>query len=239
VQLLDYGFGLNPRQGVGQLPPWQKSGGNFVANFSESGGVSGMAYGAQWSTTLADGSWKDIVDPGPAPVHTFTLPIAGKTRLFWRFVVGEDPNYVPDPLAGAVATQSSGYSGDLYPASNALDGNLTNSTHTDSGDTAPKWTVTLRFNIPISEVVLYDRAGGWKERLRNITVRVFSDAAGTVPVFTSALLNPGNVLNGPATLSVNTGAVSARVIRVSRGPSTPASADDGVLTPGKVQLTNP
>jgi len=47
VQLLDYGFGLNPRQGVGQLPPWQKSGGNFVANFSEPGGVSGMAYGAQ------------------------------------------------------------------------------------------------------------------------------------------------------------------------------------------------
>lgn len=233
VNLLEFGFGLNPRLGGGQIPPWQKIGENYVANFSEPGGVSGLSYGAEWSTTLAPGSWREVVDTGTAPVHTFTLPIAGNPRLFWRFVIGEDPNFVPNPFAGAVATQSSGYFGDFYPASNALDGNLNNFTHTDTTDPAPAWTVTLPFATPISEIVLYNCTGCCPERLRNITVRVFSDAAGTVPVFTSAVLNPGNVLNGPAILNVSTGSVEARVIRVYRGPSSPANADDGILSLGE------
>ena len=83
--------------------------------------------------------------------------------------------------------------------------------------------MTLPFATPISEVVLNNRTGCCPERLRNITVRVFSDAAGTVPVFTSEVLNPNNAVNGPSILSVSTGSIEARVIRVSKGPSTPSA----------------
>jgi hypothetical protein len=133
-----------------------------------------------------------------------------------------DPG-TPISLAGALATQSSGYQGgDPFPASNAIDGNLNNFTHTALGDPAPTWTLTLPSETQVGGTFLYNRTDCCGERLRNITVRVFSDAAGTVPVFTSAVLNPNNVLNSPATLSVSPGNATGRVIRVSRGPSTPA-----------------
>jgi hypothetical protein len=157
--------------------------------------------------------------------------------MFWRFKI-TDPG-TPISLAGATATQSTGYFGDCYPASNAIDGNLNNFTHTDRGDPAPMWTLTLPSDTQIGGILLSNRTDCCGERLRNITVRVFSDAAGTVPVFTSAVLNPNNVLNSPATLSVSPGNVTGRVIRVSRGLSDNPTADDGVLSLGEVQLTSP
>jgi hypothetical protein len=101
----------------------------------------------------------------------------------------------PISLAGATATQSSGFG--PYPASYAIDGNLNNFTHTDPADPAPTWTLTLPSDTQIGSILLSNRTDCCGERLSNITVRVFSDAAGTVPVFTSAVLNPNNVLNSP------------------------------------------
>ena len=241
VNIVEFGFGLNPRlPGPPQIPQWQKIGGNYVVNFSTPGGVSGMSNGAEWSTTLSSGSWHEIPDTGIAPQHSFILPIGSNPRLFWRFAIGEDPNFVPNPLPGAGAAQSSDYyAGAPYLASNALDGNPSTFTHTAANDPDPTWTVTLPFATPISEIVLYNRTQGWQERLRNITVRVFSDAAGTVPVFTSTVLDPDNVLNGPAILSVSTGNVDARVIRVSRGLSDNPIGDDRCLTLGEVKLSDP
>ncbi len=156
--------------------------------------------------------------------------------MFWRFEVTDSGT--PISLAGAVATQSSAYCAGGYPASNAIDGNLNSFTHTDPADTAPTWTLTLPIDTQIGGILLYNRSFAG-DRLRNITVRVFSDAAGTVPVFTSAVLNPNNVLNGPATLSVSTGNVTGRVIRVSRGLSDNPSGDDRALSLDEVQLTSP
>ena len=239
VNLVEFGFGLNPRLPGGQLPTWQKVGGNYLASFPQPNGVGDILYGAEYSLTLAPGSWREILDTGTGSQHTFSVPIAGNTRMFWRFLVSENLDSVPNPLLGAVATQSSGYFGDFYPASNALDGNLNNFTHTDATDPAPTWTVTLPFATPISEIALYNRVGCCGERLRNITVRVFSDAAGTVPVFTSAVLNPNNALNSPAALNVFTGSIEARVIRVYRGLSDNPVGDDRVLSLGEVILTSP
>ena len=144
----------------------------------------------------------------------------------------------PISLAGAVATESTNLFGS-YPASNALDGDVNSFSHTATGDTAPTWTLTLPVATPVSGIFLYNRTQGWKERLRNITIRVFSDAAGTMEVFNSGVLNPNNVLNGPATLSVSPGDVTARVISVYRGLTDNPVGDDGALSLAEVKLFGP
>ncbi len=74
--LLEFDFGLNPTQNsAGQLPRPQKVGGNFVASFTQPAGVSGITYGAEWSTTLLNGSWTPIPDTGAGSTHTFSISI--------------------------------------------------------------------------------------------------------------------------------------------------------------------
>ena len=65
VNLLKFAFGLNPVLNTpGQLPRPQRTDTNFVATFTQPSGVSGILYGAEWSLTLAPGSWTDIPDTG-------------------------------------------------------------------------------------------------------------------------------------------------------------------------------
>ena len=42
------------------LPKPVRSGGNFIASFTQPSGVSGITYGAEWSTTLQPGSWLPV-----------------------------------------------------------------------------------------------------------------------------------------------------------------------------------
>jgi PKD repeat protein len=86
--LLEFAFGLSPKQNsAGTLPEPQKIGGNLVITFTQPTGVSGIAYGAEWSQTLLPGSWTPVADTGTQPQHTFSVPIGTKPQLYMRLKV--------------------------------------------------------------------------------------------------------------------------------------------------------
>ncbi len=144
---------------------------------------------------------------------------------------------VPLDLTGAAATQSSSYGGGAYPASNAIDGNLGNFTHTDIPETNATWTLTLPSAMNFDIVRIWNRGDGCcGYRLRDITVTAFSDAGGLNNIFTSPQLNPGNVLNGPQRIDLSTPPLAARVLKISRAAYDQNSHDGSVLSLGEVQL---
>jgi len=73
-----------------QLPQMQVSGGNMFYSFTEPFGVSGIAYGAQWSATMQPHDWHAITDTGDTsatpPGHLFSIPMTG-SQLFMRLTV--------------------------------------------------------------------------------------------------------------------------------------------------------
>jgi len=86
--LLEYAFGLNPTQGVSRaLPVPQVNGSNYVLSFTRPPGVSGVSYGAEWSATLAPGSWVSIPNTSTPPQHTFSVPLSGNSKVFVRLKV--------------------------------------------------------------------------------------------------------------------------------------------------------
>lgn len=86
--LVEYAFGLNPQLGdTGLLPQAQQSGGNFVTSFTQAAGVTGITYGAEWSSTLLSDSWTPVADTGTPPQHTFSVPGASSPQLFMRLRV--------------------------------------------------------------------------------------------------------------------------------------------------------
>lgn len=88
VNLIEFAFGLNPKQSsVGLLPKPQQIAGNLVVSFTQPSGVSGVTYGAKWSQTLASESWISVVDSGSSPQHTFSVPMGIKLKCFIRLVV--------------------------------------------------------------------------------------------------------------------------------------------------------
>jgi uncharacterized delta-60 repeat protein len=88
TNILEFAFGLNPMQsGAIQLPQPQRVGGNYVVSFTEPAGVSGITYGAEWSTTLAPGSWQPITDTGSGSGHIFSVPHGDQPRMFFRFKI--------------------------------------------------------------------------------------------------------------------------------------------------------
>jgi hypothetical protein len=91
VNLLEFAFGMNPTlNSAGQLPSGQIIGSNFVINFTQPAGVTGITYGAEWSTSLS-GTWNPITDTGISPLHTFSVPIGSSTKLFVRLKVTTVP----------------------------------------------------------------------------------------------------------------------------------------------------
>jgi hypothetical protein len=71
------------------LPVAQNSGGNLFFSFNEPVGVSGINYGAQWSTTLQANDWHAITDTGSCGAHFFSVPIGSNAKLFIRLNVSE------------------------------------------------------------------------------------------------------------------------------------------------------
>ena len=70
-----------------QLPQAQRTGGNFGFSFTQPAGVTGIVYGAEWSTTLQSNDWHAITESGTGSQHVFSVPIANNTRLFLRLKV--------------------------------------------------------------------------------------------------------------------------------------------------------
>lgn len=90
--LIEFAFGLDPKQGGScVLPLPQRIGNNFSMGFSEPIGISGVRYGAEWSASLLPGSWTPITDTGVPPQHQFTVPVGSQNQLFLRFTISEQP----------------------------------------------------------------------------------------------------------------------------------------------------
>ncbi|HEX2746488.1 MAG TPA: discoidin domain-containing protein [Verrucomicrobiales bacterium] len=144
------------------------------------------------------------------------------------------PLVAPLSLAGAVAQQSPEEYAN-YPASLAIDGNRGNFTHTLEECPDPWLTVTLPEAKDFSTVVIYNRTECCGERLQNITVTVYAGTDETVPLFTSATLNPDGVLGIPASLTVEFPSVlHAQKVKIRRQPGTGPAP--GVLSIGEVEL---
>lgn len=75
-----------------QLPVPQRAGNTFTVSFTEPAGVTGVTYGASYSTSLQSGSWTPIPDTGSGTTHTFSAPVsAGDTKVFIQLSVTAVP----------------------------------------------------------------------------------------------------------------------------------------------------
>ncbi|NQW99714.1 PQQ-dependent sugar dehydrogenase [bacterium] len=88
VNLVEFAFGLDPKQGSPiALPQPQLTAGVFGVSFSQPAGVAGVRYQAEWSSSLAMGSWALIPDTGTGTLHTFNIPAGTHPRVFLRYRV--------------------------------------------------------------------------------------------------------------------------------------------------------
>ena len=46
-------------------------------SFTQPAGVSGITYGAEWSTTMKSGEWFPVTDTGSGNQHVFSIPMSG------------------------------------------------------------------------------------------------------------------------------------------------------------------
>ena len=119
------------------------------------------------------------------------------------------------------ATQSTTFGGSRFPARLAIDGNLTNFTHTASTDTTPSWSLTLSETTLIESIVLHNR-DGLGSRLRDINVYIL-DESGEQVNFKSHFQNRHNRNSNPDSIKIDLieitgGPVEGRRIRVVRTP---------------------
>ncbi len=83
--LIAHAFGLDA-PGAGDLPRGKLVDGNYVIEFTQPPGVTGITYGAESSATLLPGSWTEVPDSGTGAQHTFSLPVT-RGQLFMRLRV--------------------------------------------------------------------------------------------------------------------------------------------------------
>ncbi len=138
------------------------------------------------------------------------------------------------------ASQSSTLGG--FVAGNAVDGNTSTFSHTNSGDLTPSWEVNLGSTQEISSIEITTRSGCCTpERDYNLIVEVL-DAGGNV-VFTNPTLNPWDgtgtppVVGAPAIFDVQLGtAVAGQRVRISKSPAFSATSNNEVLQLGEIEV---
>ena len=84
INIVEYGFGLNPTNSASRLPLPQIVGSNVTVEFNEPVGISGISYGAEWSLRLDGTNWTPISDVGTVPQHVFSVPAGTNETLFIR-----------------------------------------------------------------------------------------------------------------------------------------------------------
>jgi hypothetical protein len=86
--LLEFAFGLHPLQPSPSQPAqWQREGNSLTCTFTQPAGVSGISYGAEWSPSMAPGTWQTLPDTATPPQHAFSTPIDSNTKKFVRLRV--------------------------------------------------------------------------------------------------------------------------------------------------------
>ncbi|MCE9612860.1 MAG: alpha-L-fucosidase [Lentisphaerae bacterium] len=230
---------------------------------------AGNAFPAELCATIrADGKWfwsagadatksVDLVlgqrDVANARLAAYLLDVTPDTRglipdsqvavLSALGVAGQDVNLALDRPAMLSSTWTR--DGLNLTAGQAVDGLIStlNMAHTDAGDTAPWWRVQLDQASVIARVII-DNRPGYAGRLRDITIAVLDDSLQAV--YTSEVLNPGNVLGGgpaeyngnePATLTVDLPpGVRGRVVRITRAAEGGATDDQCALALPEVRV---
>ena len=82
TNVMEFAYGLNPtKPDSGALPQFQFGSAEIAVSFATPYGVSGITYGAEWSSTLLPGSWIALPDTGSGGQHTFTLPMNGPQQF--------------------------------------------------------------------------------------------------------------------------------------------------------------
>jgi hypothetical protein len=85
ANLIEFAFDLDPtRNSAGLLPVPERIGGELAIRFTPPAGTTGILHGAEWSTTLQPDSWVPVTNSGVPPAHVFSVPVAGKPRLYLR-----------------------------------------------------------------------------------------------------------------------------------------------------------
>ncbi|MGJ8723636.1 MAG: choice-of-anchor Q domain-containing protein [Roseibacillus sp.] len=152
-------------------------------------------------------------------------------------------------LTGSTATQSSNIDNPVqvpprFPASNAIDGNFGNFTHTNDGDAMASLTLDFGSDRNMGLLRLHNRGDGCcQNRLRNLTVQLL-DANDNI-LHTSLLLNPDNILGftafpfvepNPASIDVFLPQeLAARKVKISRSSPTNNSREDRLLSIGEIE----
>lgn len=90
-----------------------------------------------------------------------------------------------------------------------------NQFHSGSGDRYPWWQVDLGQVYLIQEIVIWNRVDCCQTRLRDITVQI--KGPGDIVLF-ETVVNPGNVLNNPPTITITPPVTPGQFVRVSRTP---------------------
>lgn len=86
--LLEYAFGLNPKDPSDlQLPTPTLVDGHFEMRFMQPAGVTGITYGAEWSSTLRADDWHPVSNTGTPPELLFRIPIGTNNSLFLRHTI--------------------------------------------------------------------------------------------------------------------------------------------------------
>lgn len=200
---------------------------------------------------FADGPGNEGSTATPHLSYSPLTPVQARTVRIVRTATGAAGNHDANTLslaeveftANNIATDSwntasQSTTNGSFVASNAIDGALGNFTHTLSSDTSPAWTLDLKGPRPIDSVIIHNRDSCCGERLRDITIDLLAPDGSTV-VATSGLLNPGNALGSPQTLTFDLHDLfadsvrTARFVRVSRTPD--GAGDQGVLSIGEFQ----
>ena len=213
--------------------------------------LKGVSYGVEMNITnvllLTNGTatrWAVPRDPAGWPTDWAASGFDDTGWATGRTGVGFDARGTGIPTPGSATnlarnkptSQSSVL--DSFVSTLAVDGKYDNFTHTLAGGTSPAtWAVDLGTNCSIERIVLWNRTSCCQSRLRDITVWV-SDATGTQINFTSALLNPENVLgggqlnSGPNSITLDLtqltgGPVIGSRVWVARMPDPDLSGSDG------------
>lgn len=86
--LLEYAFDLNPSgSSTHQLPQAGMNGTFFEMSFTQPVGVTGVNYGAEYSTTLAPNDWHPVPNSATPPLHRYRVPTTGEQKVFLRLQV--------------------------------------------------------------------------------------------------------------------------------------------------------
>jgi hypothetical protein len=134
-------------------------------------------------------------------------------------------NLTHSNILGMAVSQSSTLGG--FTAGSAVNGSTGDFTHTVGTDTNASWTVDFGEVMNLESFSIDNRTSCCGQRLRDITVTV-RDSFG-VPVYTSALLNPENVLGSPLSLTDSfPSGTTGRYVTISRTPDPDGSGQGGV-----------